>query len=93
MVSSTFSGVSFPCIAFMASLALSIAASVSRLMFADSMALICCSRVPIWPSVWSRECSCCFLRRSAAFAAIAPTNVSYPYLDAGRTATYHSCSC
>jgi hypothetical protein len=54
----------------MASLALCMAASVSRLMFADSMALICCSSVPIWAVVCSRLCSCAFFRFRAALAAI-----------------------
>lgn len=69
IVSSTFSGVSFPCICFMASPALSMAARVSRLILADSMALICCSRVPICDIVCSRLCSCAFFLRSAALAA------------------------
>lgn len=73
IVSSTFSGVSFPWICFIASPALSIAARVSRLIFADSMALICCSRVPICDIVWSRLCSCVFFLRKAAFAAIKGT--------------------
>jgi hypothetical protein len=47
IVSSTFSGVSLPWICCMASLAFSMAARVSLLMLADSIALICCSRVPI----------------------------------------------
>lgn len=47
IVSSTLSTVSLPCICFIASLAFSIARSVSLLMLADSMAFICCSNVPI----------------------------------------------
>lgn len=70
IVSSTFSGVSLPCICFMASLAFSIASKVSLLMLADSIAFICCSRVPIWASVCSRLCSWAFFRFSAAFAAV-----------------------
>jgi hypothetical protein len=70
MVSSTFSGVRLPCICFIASLAFSIAISVSRLMLADSIAFICCSNVPICAWVWSRLCSCCFLRFKAVFAAV-----------------------
>lgn len=69
MVSSTFSGVSLPCICFMASLAFSIASKVSLLMLADSIAFICCSSVPICASVCSRLCSCAFLRLRADFAA------------------------
>lgn len=70
MVASTISGVRLPCICFRASLAFSIAINVSRLMLADSIAFICCSNVPICAMVWSRLCSCCFLRFSAVFAAI-----------------------
>jgi hypothetical protein len=76
MVSSTFSGVSLPWICFMASPALSMAARVSRLILADSIALICCSSVPICETVCSRLCSCAFLRRRAAFAAIGQEFVS-----------------
>lgn len=76
MVSSTFSGVSFPCICFMASLAFSIASSVSRLMLADSIPFIFCSTVEICATVCSRLCSCCFLRLSAVFAAAKEGRVS-----------------
>lgn len=69
-MSSTFSGVRPWWICFIDSPAFSIAARVSRLMFADSMELICCSSVPICACVCSRECSCVFLRLRAAFAAI-----------------------
>lgn len=54
---------------FMAALAFSMACSVLRLMLADSMALICCSSVPICASVCSSERSCAFFRLSAALAA------------------------
>lgn len=70
MVSSTFSGVSFPWMFFMASPAFSIAASVSRLIFADSIEFICCSSVTICDWVCSCVCSCCFFRFRAALAAI-----------------------
>ena len=61
---------SLPCICFMAAPAFSMAASVSLLIFAASIEYICCSRVEIWATVWSRVCSCCFFRRNAAFAAV-----------------------
>lgn len=70
MVWSTFSTVSLPWMPFMAWPAFSIANSVSRLIFADSMALIWDSNVVIWEIVCSRLCSWPFLRRKAAFAAI-----------------------
>lgn len=54
----------------MASPAFSIAASVSRLIFADSIEFICCSRVTICDCVCSCVCSCCFFRFRAALAAI-----------------------
>jgi hypothetical protein len=47
MVSSTLAGVSLPCIDFMASLARCIAMNVSWLIFADSIAFICDSMVPM----------------------------------------------
>lgn len=70
IVSSTLVGVSLPWICFMASPARCIAKKVSWLIFADSIAFICCSMVPMWFSVCSRLCSWIFLRRSAALAAI-----------------------
>lgn len=70
IASSTFVGVSLPCIVSMALPARCIAAKVSWLMFADSIAFICCSRVAMWFSVCWRLCSWTFLRRRAAFAAI-----------------------
>lgn len=78
MVSSTLVGVSLPCICFMASPARCIAMNVSWLMFADSIAFICCSMVPMWLSVCSRLCSWSFLRRSAAFAAVAAIQRQHP---------------
>lgn len=69
IVSSTFSGVSLPWICAIALDACSIAASVSRLIFADSIAYICCDRELICPSVCARVCSCCFLFFSAVLAA------------------------
>lgn len=69
IVSSTFSGVRPYVISPIALLALSIAARVSRLMLADSIELICCSRVPICFTVCSIECSWFFLRLSAVNAA------------------------
>lgn len=54
IVSSTFSGVSLPWMYVIASPAFSMAASVSRLMLADSIELICCSSVPICATVCSR---------------------------------------
>ena len=62
---------SLPCICCMASPARSIAARVSLLIFAASIEYICCSRVEICAVVCSRVCSCCFLRLSAALAAVA----------------------
>lgn len=76
MVSSTASGVSLPWMLFMASPAFCMAARVSRLILADSMALICCSSVPICAVVCSRLCSCAFFRLSAALAAIHSIHVS-----------------
>ncbi len=63
----------------MASPARSIAARVSLLIFAASIEYICCSNVAIWAVVWSRVCSCCFLRRSAAFAAIVKSQPQFIY--------------
>ncbi len=76
MVSSTLAGVSLPWMDFMAAPARCIAKKVSWLMFADSIAFICCSMVPMWFRVCSRLCSWIFLRRSAAFAAIRGRGVS-----------------
>lgn len=39
-------------------------------MFAASIEYICCSNVAICAVVCSRVCSCCFLRRKAALAAV-----------------------
>ena len=76
MVSSTLAGVSLPWMDFMAAPARCMAKKVSWLMFADSIAFICCSMVPMWLRVCSRLCSWIFLRRSAAFAAIRGRRVS-----------------
>jgi hypothetical protein len=54
----------------MAFCALSIAISVSLLMFAASIEYICCSKVAICAEVCSSVCSCCFFRFSAALAAM-----------------------
>jgi hypothetical protein len=54
----------------MAPFAFSMAASVSLLMFADSIELICCSSVPICEIVCSREDSWFFFRLRAALAAV-----------------------
>ena len=86
MVSSTFSGVSLPWICFMASAARSMAASVSRLMLADSMALICCSSVPICAVVCPRLCSWAFLRFRAARAAIGGRSRQHSYGERPREA-------
>lgn len=48
----------------------SITASVSRLMLADSIALICCSSVAICAIVLSSVPSAIFLRRRAALATV-----------------------
>lgn len=54
----------------MASPAFSMAAKVSLLILADSMALICCSSVSICARVCPMECSWTFLRLNAALAAV-----------------------
>lgn len=61
---------------FIALPAFCMASRVSRLMLADSMALICCSNVPICAIVWSRLCSCVFFRFRAALAAVVNRDVS-----------------
>ena len=83
MVSSTLAGVSLPWMDFMAAPARCMAKKVSWLMFADSIAFICCSMVPMWLRVCSRLCSWIFLRRSAAFAAIRGRGVSILVAAAG----------
>jgi hypothetical protein len=78
----------------MAWLAFSIATRVSRLMLADSIALICCSSVPICETVWSSECSCVFLRLKAALAAVISISISAPHCPVAPVrAAYHSCLC
>lgn len=67
---STLSIVRPACICFMAVPAFFIASSVSLLMFAVSILYISFSSVMICELVCSRECSNCFFRRRAAFAAI-----------------------
>lgn len=69
MTLSTLSIVRPACICFMAVPAFFMASSVSLLMFAVSMEYISRSSVMICADVCSRECSNCFFRRSAAFAA------------------------
>ena len=69
MTLSTLSMVRPACICFIAVPAFFIASSVSLLMFALSILEIWPSSVIICALVCSSECSCCFLRRSAALAA------------------------
>jgi hypothetical protein len=69
MTLSTWSMVRPACISFMAFPALCIATSVSLLMLAVSMEKISLSSVMICELVCSRECSNCFFRRNADFAA------------------------
>jgi hypothetical protein len=70
MTLSTLSIVRPACICFIAVPAFFIASSVSLLMFAVSILYISRSRVVICALVCSRECSNCFFRRKAAFAAV-----------------------